>query len=236
MWPEVLDRYVAILADLCGPKICVGRFEAGRTTLQPGINVIIDTKKSVGHVGLIPSLYRNLPKDVQARHPILLEDGNLELKVHVSEIICRVILGGELKDHKGINLPDSKVSTPSLTAKDKKDVEFSLKRRYWVQKTAPVERSNDTDRSQDRNPSGGRSHRPDTRRFRRHDDRSWGFGNRIAHGISAAHSTRTNSKSPGENRSVIIATQILESMITHPRSTRAEVGDVANTTMSAPTL
>ncbi|MCW8943576.1 MAG: pyruvate kinase [Sedimenticola sp.] len=126
---DELDNPVAVFADLCGPKIRTGLFENGQITIETGRIVTVTTRDIVGHDGLIPSQYTALATDVRPDNRILLDDGKLELKVlsiNESEISCEVIQGGILKEKKGINLPGVEVSAPSLTKKDKLDAQFAL--------------------------------------------------------------------------------------------------------------
>jgi len=126
---QKLDRHVGILLDLCGPKIRTGTFPGGAITLLTNTEVVIDTRADVGAPGVIASQYRLLHKDVKAGQRVLLDDGNLELRVlgvRGQQVRCRVIYGGILKDHKGINLPDSTVTAPALTAKDRDDARLAV--------------------------------------------------------------------------------------------------------------
>ncbi len=126
---EDLDRPVGILADLCGPKIRTGKFKNGNIDLKNNETVIITTRDVEGKPGLIHSQYSALADDVKRGDRILLADGILELvvdKIEGTEISCTVIYGGKLGDHKGINLPGVKMSTPSLTDKDKTDAKLAL--------------------------------------------------------------------------------------------------------------
>ena len=125
-----MDQPVAILADLCGPKIRTGKFEDGQIELSSGDKVIVTTRDVVGSAKLIPSQYKSLAEDVAPGNRILLSDGELEFQVEAiedSEISCRVVYGGILKNHKGINLPGVDVSAPALTEKDKKDENL-----HWI--------------------------------------------------------------------------------------------------------
>jgi pyruvate kinase len=120
---------VALLADLCGPKIRVGRFAGGRVALDPGATVTVTTRDVEGGPGLIPSRYEALARDVKPGDRILLDDGLLELrvlKVEGSEVACSVVTGGILKDRKGMNLPGVAVSSPALTQQDRIDADFAL--------------------------------------------------------------------------------------------------------------
>ncbi|MFB3101161.1 MAG: pyruvate kinase, partial [Gammaproteobacteria bacterium] len=126
---DELGKPIAILADLCGPKIRTGRFKDGQITLVDGESVTVTTRDVEGEPGLIPSQYEALADDVNPGNRILLNDGNLELHVEGvddTEITCTVVYGGVLKNNKGINLPGVNVSAPSLTDKDRDDAQFAL--------------------------------------------------------------------------------------------------------------
>jgi pyruvate kinase len=124
-----LDSPVAVLADLCGPKIRVGKFPDGGIDLTEGDTITVTTRDVEGSESLIPSQYRALAGDVVEGNRILLDDGNIELTVLAvdgSDISCRVCNDGHLKNHKGMNLPNSKLSTSALTAKDRADVRLAV--------------------------------------------------------------------------------------------------------------
>ncbi len=100
-----------------------------RLNMSHGEPVIVTTREVAGETGLIPSQYKALTNDVKAENRILLDDGNLELKVESvdgTEITCTVVCGGILKNNKGINLIGVNVSAPSLTDKDREDAQFAL--------------------------------------------------------------------------------------------------------------
>jgi len=127
---EDMHHSIAILADLCGPKIRVGLFPDGPILLNRDDEVVITTRSVAGSAGLIPSQYESLHEEVAPGDRILLADGMIELKptrIQGQDIHCTVIQGGELSDHKGINLPDTDLSTPALTDKDRVDAHFALK-------------------------------------------------------------------------------------------------------------
>src|SRR6185369_3775760 len=116
-----LGRDVGILADLQGPKIRTGKMRGNAMPLARGDEVTITTADILGEKGLIPTIYRELPRDVRPGSRILLDDGLLEFKVisvDGDDVRCSVITGGILKNNKGINLPGVKVSAPCLTEKD----------------------------------------------------------------------------------------------------------------------
>ena len=124
-----LNKTVGILADLCGPKIRTGKFEDDKVELKNNQSIIVTTRDVIGTQNLIPSQYKELARDVNAGDRILLADGTLEFKVdkiNDTEIECTVIYGGILGNHKGINLPGVKVSAPSLTEKDMADAKLAL--------------------------------------------------------------------------------------------------------------
>ncbi len=126
---DALQLPIGILADLCGPKIRTGKFKDGEINLTPGQKITVTTRDIVGDSNTIPSQYTALADDVKPGNRILLNDGVLELRVDAingTEITCEVVYGGVLKNHKGINLPGVNVSAPSLTAKDKIDAQFAL--------------------------------------------------------------------------------------------------------------
>ena len=120
---------IGILADLCGPKIRTGKFKGDGIDLQTGSEVTITMQDVLGEPGLISSQYADLARDVTLGDRILLADGLLELEVinvRSDQVQCRVIQGGHLGNHKGINLPGVDVSAPSMTKKDFTDAKFAL--------------------------------------------------------------------------------------------------------------
>jgi len=128
---------IGILADLQGPKLRVGELENGKIELRSGDEFIFTTEKMVGTKDKIYVSYPNLCKDVQPGERIFLDDGKMELKVKekVSDTQLRVtvMLGGSLYPKKGVNLPDSELTMPSLTEKDVQDLEFIIEQKLdWV--------------------------------------------------------------------------------------------------------
>jgi pyruvate kinase len=128
---------VGILADLQGPKIRIGTVKDGGINLINGSRTTITTKECVGNEELIYITYENFPKDVKAGEIILLDDGKLQMRVietnYTDEVICEVVHGGILTSRKGVNLPNTKVSIPSLTAEDRKNLDFVLENNVeWI--------------------------------------------------------------------------------------------------------
>lgn len=241
-----MDEHIAILMDLCGPKIRTGKFKTGEIALKKNSNVLISCNKTMGEQGLICSQYSNLYKDVKKDERILLDDGNLELsvvKVTGKDISCKVIHGGILKDNKGINLPDSKVSVSSFTAKDKKDVKLAMELNADFVALSFVRNEQDVlvlDAYMRKNgrplPIIAKIEKPEA--IANIDDiLKASYGIMVARGDLGIELPAEQvpliqkdliCKARYLNRPVIVATQMLESMIENSRPTRAEVGDVAN--------
>jgi len=241
-----LGEPVAVLADLCGPKIRVGKFRDGRIELHEGERVIVTTRDVVGEAGLIPSQYHALADDVRPGDRILLDDGLLELRVESvsgTEIICMVVSGGTLKDHKGMNLPGVSVSSPALTDKDRDDARFALGIGVDWLALSFVRRASDVEDLQRVITAAGQT-TPVIAKIEKPEalacldeilDASGGImvarGDLgvelppetvpIAQEEMVLHARR-------KNKPVIIATQMLESMVENLRPTRAEVSDVSH--------
>ena len=124
-------KVVGILADLQGPKIRVANFREKAVKLQKGATFILDAAldDNDGTVEQVGIDYKNLPNDVKSRDILLLDDGRLRLQVETvkgSQIFCRVIVGGILSNHKGINRLGGGLTAEALTSKDKQDMQFAL--------------------------------------------------------------------------------------------------------------
>src|SRR6185437_14022030 len=125
-----LNAPVAILQDLQGPKIRVGRLKGGSIQLVEGSEVAISTTIEVGDEKTISTDFKELPGSCNEGTRILLDDGLMELvvkKVEKTQVICKVIYGGELKDRKGMNLPGASLPLECMADKDLDDLEFGLK-------------------------------------------------------------------------------------------------------------
>lgn len=245
------DAHVAILMDLCGPKIRVGKFEHNSIQLEKNSNVIISCSNGVGHHGLIISQYKKLYKDVKKGERVLLDDGNLECRVERVEgknVHCKVVYGGILKNNKGMNLPDSLVSVSSFTAKDKKDVQLAMEldadfvALSFVRSKKDIQSlKNYMKRTNKEVPIVAKIEKPEAV-VNIDDIIGSAYGIMIARGdlgielpaeeVPLIQKSIIN-KARFNNRPVIVATQMMESMITNARPTRAEVGDVANAAMSS---
>ena len=239
-------KAIGILADLQGPKIRTGRMENGALPLAKGELLDITTDAIIGRPGLISTIYRELPHDVKAGSRILMDDGMIELKVlgvKGNRVHCSVVEGGVLKDLKGINLPGVPVSSPSLTLKDREDLEFCLGMGVdfialsFVRKSADVEELKRIIFEHDMNvPVIAKIEKPEALRSFKAILRT-ADGIMVARGdlgveISAERVPLIQKKiiraCNAAGKPVITATQMLESMISHSRPTRAETSDVAN--------
>ncbi|PIQ15263.1 MAG: pyruvate kinase [Flavobacteriales bacterium CG18_big_fil_WC_8_21_14_2_50_32_9] len=130
-------RFTAILADLQGPKIRIGKIEGGSTFINNGDKFVLTSTECIGNNEKAYISYQNFPNDVQTGEKILMDDGKLQLEVvstnRKDEVITKVIHGGTLSSNKGVNLPNTKVSLPSLTEKDLADLQFALKMNIaWI--------------------------------------------------------------------------------------------------------
>ena len=132
-----LNTHVAILADLQGPKLRIGVVENNGVELIAGNEIIITTKECTGNAQRVYITYPQFPKDVKAGENILIDDGKLLLRVietnGIDEVKSVVVYGGTLSSKKGVNLPNTKVSLPCLTEKDLKDLDFALEKDVeWI--------------------------------------------------------------------------------------------------------
>lgn len=245
-----MEKPIAILADLCGPKIRVGKFKTGSIHLKSGEQVTVTTRDVRGSEGLIPSQYQKLATDISVGQHILLADGLMELKVEAIEgtdIRCKILQGGLLSDHKGMNLPDTHVTAASLTDKDRLDAEFALScgidflalsfvrtafdvkalRQLITRKgcntglVAKIERAEALQHIQDILASA------DAIMVARGD-----LGVELPPEKVPMIQQALITRAREANKPVIIATQMLESMIEQVRPTRAEVSDVSHAVTS----
>ena len=245
-------RPLAILMDLQGPKIRIGTFATPSVDLKAGATFTVTTEVVPGTAEAVSTTYAGLPGDVKVGDPLLLDDGKIRLEVERvtgTDVICRVVVGGPLSARKGINLPGSSVSVPSLTEKDLEDLAFGIKEgvdalalsfvrsaedvrvlRAAMGRLIPAER---------RLPIVAKIEKPqaivDIDAIIEEAD-----GIMVARGDLGvelppeevpAHQKMIIRKCLAAGRPVIVATQMLESMIGNPVPTRAETSDVANAVM-----
>lgn len=127
-----LNSKVAVLVDLAGPKIRIGDFDTEKVTLVEGKKIILTTEKVVGNVNKVFVNYEKLPQELKKGNIIMLNDGKNKLIVEGikgQEITCKILVGGDVRSRRGVNLPGAYLSVSAITAKDKKDVEFALSKK-----------------------------------------------------------------------------------------------------------
>jgi pyruvate kinase len=242
-----LRRPVALLQDLSGPKIRTGKVKGEAVQLVKGARIAITTDTSVeGTAELISTTYKALPRDVGAGDQILLDDGNLELRVlgvSGERVLCEVVDGGFLKSHKGINLPGVALSTPAITDKDRDDLAFGIRAGVDYVAMSFVRRAADVleakaliARLGADVPVVAKIEKPqaleeldaildatDGVMVARGD-----LGVELGTEDVPIAQKRIIATANAAGKVVITATQMLESMIENPRPTRAEASDVAN--------
>ncbi len=241
------EKPIAILADLQGPKIRTGPLAGSRPVqLRAGQRFVITTSRILGDSTRVNTTFTPLPREVHRGDRILLSDGLIELRVRQvrgREVICEVVNGGALGEHKGINLPGIKLRVPALTPKDRADLAFALKHGANYIAVSFVRRPEDVllakslvRRAGLDTPVIAKLEKPEA------------IGNlaailRAADGVMVARGDLGVEMSPERvpvvqktiiararefRKPVITATQMLESMTENPRPTRAEASDVAN--------
>ncbi len=241
---------VAILADLCGPKIRVGEIENGVMALEDGSKVIVTVRNVTGSHGLIPCQYHQLATDVKPGNKILLDDGLFELRVDATngqDVNCTVVHGGQLKSRKGINLPGVDVSAPALTEKDRSDAAFAVDLQVDFIALSFVRSGKDVrelrtllDELGSQAAIIAKIEKPealaDIDNIMEEVDAIMVARGDLGVELDAERvplvQDRLLSIARAANKPVIVATQMLESMITNPRPTRAEVSDVSHAVQS----
>lgn len=243
---EKLGKHIAILQDLGGPKIRIGEFYQERVQLKKGSTFTLTTKKCVGDESRAYVSYDKLPKEVSKGSIILLDDGKKKLevtKVSGNEIVTKVIVGGETKGRRGVNVPGANLSISSLTAKDKTDLEFGIKNDVDFIALSFVRRASDIRDLRallkQKKSQALIISKIETQEAVDNLDEilSESDGVMVARGDLAieipAEKVPFTQKMIIEKcnhlgKPVITATQMLESMINSPVPTRAEVSDIAN--------
>jgi pyruvate kinase len=244
---EAAGRNVAVLADLQGPKIRLGRFADGPVDWLTGERVRITIEEAEGTHDRVSTTYKHLADDVRPGDRLLVDDGNVALVVveieNGTDVVCDVTEGGRVSNNKGLSLPGVAVSVPALSEKDAEDLEFALRLGVDFVALSFVRAPEDVKLVQQVMTSVG-IHRPVIAKIEKPEaverlaEIVLAFnGVMIARGDlgvempleqvpvvqkRAVQICRDNAKP------VIVATQMLESMITHSRPTRAEASDVAN--------
>ncbi|MEY2664242.1 MAG: hypothetical protein RIT04_50 [Candidatus Parcubacteria bacterium] len=239
-------RTIAIMQDLGGPKIRIGEFEGGVTVLKEGQTFTLTTKKVMGNNEIVSINYPLLPKEVKVGGIIMLHDGKKKLeitKIKGDEVITKVIVGGEIKNRRGVNLPGAYLSISSITEKDRTDLEFGLKNKVDFIALSFVRRAADIQELKDilaKAKSNAKIiAKIETPEALENIDEILKLTDAImvargdlaieipAEEVPSAQKMLIH-KCNALGKPVITATQMLESMIKSPVPTRAEVSDVAN--------
>lgn len=243
---DASGRAVGILADLQGPKIRLGTFAKGSVMLDDGAEFVITTEPTVGDWRKVSTDYPMLAQDVKPGDTLLIDDGLVKLEVLATdgrEVRCRVIEGGKVSDHKGLNLPGVAVSTPAFTDKDRSDLRFALSLRVdlvamsFVRSAADIQEVHRVmDETGARLPVIAKLEKPEAVANLEAIVEAFD-GLMVARGDLGVEipleqvplvQKRAIRLARERARPVIVATQMLESMIHHSRPTRAEASDVAN--------
>jgi pyruvate kinase len=248
------DHHTAVLFDLQGPKLRVGDVTDNGVVLEQGKEVILTTNKCMGTAQRLYINYKQFPADAKADDIVLIDDGKIQLRVvetnYKDEVKTMVVSGGKVSSRKGINLPNTKISLPCLSEKDLQDLEFALRMNAdWiglsfvrsVQDIIELKKIISTDNNIARAKVIAKIEKPEA--LREIDQ--------IIHETDALMVARGDlgvelpmeevpviqkmlvRKCMQAAKPVIIATQMMESMITNSSPTRAEVNDIANSVFDA---
>ena len=239
-------KSVALLQDLCGPKIRIGTFKDKMIMLHEGQKFILTADDVEGNEERVHINYKELPKEVKPGTAIMLQDGTKRLEVvevKGNDIITKVIVGGRLTDHRGVNVPGANLSLKSLTEKDRKDLEFGIKHKVDFIALSFVRRASDiTELREILKKAGSDAHiiaKIETPEALENIDAIIEVTDAImvARGDLAIEIPAEEvplvqklliHKCNAVGKPVITATQMLESMVKSPVPTRAEVSDIAN--------
>ena len=243
---RTMERTVGIMCDLQGPKIRIGKFEKGKVTLNKGDVFVLDAEVPIGNQERVGLDYKELPRDVSPGSVLLLDDGKVVLdvqKVQGSEITTTVRVGGVLSNNKGINRQGGGLTAPALTAKDMEDIKTSvLMKADFLAVSFPKSGADMYMAKELMRAAGGRStliakmERAEAIAAME-EIMEASDGIMVARGDLAvevgdaavpALQKRMIRTARERNKLTITATQMMESMISSPVPTRAEVSDVAN--------
>jgi len=249
---QKLETHVAILADLQGPKIRIGELTGGFIELEKKQTILFTTVPGLEDKSKIFINYPGFPNDVKEGETILLDDGKITLQIletnQKDEVAARVVTGGKLMSRKGVNLPDTQISLPSLSVKDKEDVSFILKNNIQWIGLSFVRSAKDIIELKDLIMGMNPVNIPSIIAKIEKPEAVQNIGSILsaADGIMVARGDlgvevplqtvpviqkQIAKRCLELSKPVIIATQMMEGMMNNPRPTRAEVNDVANSVM-----
>ncbi len=244
---EELDAHIAIITDLQGPKLRIGEVKNDNIELKEGHTVIFVTEECTGDENKLYMSFKEFPQDVNKGDTVLIDDGKIKLQVtetnRKDSVKAKVIYGGKLSSHKGVNLPDTRISIPSLTQKDIEDVEFILKQDIdWIALSF-VRQPSDIIELKDLIKKHGKNVGVIAKIEKPEALEAIDSIIEVADAVMVARGDlgvevpfdevpylqkKIVKKCIVASKPVIIATQMLESMIYNFRPTRAEANDVAN--------
>lgn len=243
-----LKKPIAILLDTKGPEIRTGTLEGGKkVTLEAGQRFILTTKEMEGNASMCYQTYEDLPKDLKPGNRVLIDDGLIEMTVEEvtdTDVICRVDNGGELGERKGINLPNVVINLPAITEKDRQDIIFGIEQDIdfiaasfvrnakaikEIRKILKEHHAEHIDIIAKVENAEGLQNIDE---IVKHADGAMVARGDLGVEIPAYevpyYQKLIIDKCNSNYKPVIVATQMLDSMIRNPRPTRAEVTDVAN--------
>jgi len=240
-------RTICILQDLQGPKIRTGKLEGRKPILlEAGKQITITPREVAGTPALVSTTFQTLARDVEVGGRVLFSDGRIELRVvsiQGTDVVCEIINGGKLAENQGINLPGAVLSVPALTEKDEEDLAFGLQNDVDMVAVSFVRRASDVQYVKDLIKQQGKSIPVIAKLEKPQAIENLEEILEAAAGVMVARGD-LGVELPAERvpviqkhiieraaewrKPVIIATQMLESMIESPRPTRAEASDVAN--------
>ena len=243
---KAVGKTIGLLADLQGPKIRLGVFAEGKVELSYGQNFTITVDDVLGDNQRASTTYKGLPGDVKVGDQILIDDGNVALEaveVTDTDVVAKVTVAGPVSNHKGINLPGAIVNVPALSEKDENDLRWALRNDFDMIALSFVRQASDITRVHEimdeegvRLPVIAKLEKPQA--IANLDEIIDAFdGFMVARGDLGVEmpldevplvQKRIIRKARKFAKPVIVATQMLDSMITSPRPTRAEASDVAN--------
>lgn len=244
---EELGLPIATLLDTKGPEIRVKNFKEGAVVLETGKNFTLTTRDVEGTDEIVSITYKNLPKDIEVGTAILIDDGLVELradKINETDIVCTVIDGEQISNHKGVNVPGVRLSMPFISEVDKADIVFGIEAGFDFIAASFTRTAEDILEIR----SILKEHNCHTINIIAKIENMEGVDNideilRVADGIMVARGDmgveipledvpvlqkRLIHKAYMAGKQVITATQMLDSMMKNPRPTRAEATDVAN--------
>ena len=244
---DSLGRPVATILDTKGPEIRIRAFGCGHIELQDGERFTLTTRDVDGDAHQVSVTYANLHHELQVGNHVLIDDGLVDLeveKIEEQDVVCRVVTGGPLSNHKSINIPGVSIALPALTDKDREDLRFAAENEFDFVAASFVRRASDVKVIRAAlDECGGQDIRIIAKIENREGVEDLDAIVDAADGIMVARGDlgveipayevpvlqkRMIKSSIHKGRIVITATQMLDSMIRNPRPTRAEVSDVAN--------